>query len=131
MQLGEKLAKLEGQIQRIWFEFICVRLVLFLFFFFNPIHTLWHIRGSGNWEKCKGMMHISPGSRSESKKRMTRYTEGHPGDQGPWLYQVIYGRQHLSHLISYLLQNHLPTGHDYTKCSNNTCCLRLVRSIIS
>lgn len=108
-----------------WF-FFC-----FVLFCFNPIHTLWHLRGSGNWEKCKRMMHISHGSRSENKKRMTRYTEGHQGDKGPWLYQVISGRQHLSRLISYLPQNPLAAGHDYTKCSNNTCCLRLVRSIIS
>lgn len=53
---------------------------VFPFLLFNPIHTIRHLRGSGIWENCYGMVHPGPESRSESK-RMTRYAMEHPGEK--------------------------------------------------
>lgn len=53
---------------------------VFPFLLFNPIHIIRRLRGSGIWEKCYGMVHPGPGSRSESK-RMTRYAMEHPGEK--------------------------------------------------
>lgn len=110
-----------------------------VFLLFNPVHTVWHLRGLGIWQKCHRMMYTGYGSRSESKRRLSRYVEGHPRRAGPWAIPSCLllcsetGKPHLlSCLISYLPRNPLSTGHDYhIQCSNNACCLRRVRSIIS
>lgn len=88
-----------------------------------------NLRVSAIWEKSYRIMHTVPGSRSESKKRMTRYLEEHPAEQSPGYTQSSLtfitetGKQYLlSCLISYLPQNPLPIGHDYvTQSSNNAC----------
>lgn len=110
-QPGEKLAKLEGQIQRIWFGFICVGFPFSFFSFFllfNPIHTMWYLRGLGVWEKCCRMMTSGLGSKTVNKKRRTRYAEESPRRAGPLLAPSCLllssemGKQHLSPLISCL-----------------------------
>lgn len=50
---------------------------------FNSIHTVWNLRGSGIWEKYYSTVHTGSGRRNDSKKRMSRYAEEHPGEQAP------------------------------------------------